>query len=102
MINKILLHFCVWLVYREVVMHQHFQKFIELLIRTDVAEHDLRNVFFSFSCHTVSRQSLWYSKRKGPEKFPLAPIIYSRGYEVFISGICLKKLRSEQHETNLK
>ena len=48
MINKILLHFCVWLVYREVVMHQHFQKFIELLIRTDVAEHDLRNVSFRF------------------------------------------------------
>ena len=28
-------------------------------------------------------------------------MVYSRGYEVFISGICLKKLRSEQHETNL-
>ena len=51
MINKILLRLCIWLVYREVVMHQHFQKFIELRIRTDVAEHDLRNIFFSFSCH---------------------------------------------------
>ena len=41
-------------------------------------------------------------KEKGQRKIPLAPTVYSRGYEVFISGICLKKLRSEQHETNLK
>ena len=57
MINKILLRLCIWLVYREVVMHQHFQKFIELRIRTDVAEHDLRNIFFSFSCHRRSFHS---------------------------------------------
>ena len=48
MINKIFLRLCIWLVYRKVVMHQHFQKFIELRIRTDVAEHDLRNIFFRF------------------------------------------------------
>ena len=41
-------------------------------------------------------------KEKDQRKNPLAPMVYSRGYEVFISGICLKKLRSEQHETNLK
>ena len=57
MINKILLHFCVWLVYREVVMHQHFQKFIELRIRTDVAERDLRNIVFSLSRHRYSFHS---------------------------------------------
>ena len=38
-------------------MHQHFQKFIELLICTDVAEHDLRNSFFSFSHHTLDYSS---------------------------------------------
>ena len=43
-----------------------------------------------------------YSKREGPEENSSGPMVYSRGYEVFISGICLKKLRSEQHETNLK
>ena len=48
MINKILLRLCIWLIYRKVVMHQHFQKFIELLICTDVAERDLRNSFFRF------------------------------------------------------
>ena len=42
-----------------------------------------------------------FEKKKGQRKIPLAPMVYSRGYEVFISGICLKKLRSEQHETNL-
>jgi len=26
MINKILLQLCIWLIYRQVVMHQHFQK----------------------------------------------------------------------------
>ena len=57
MINKIFLRLCIWLVYRKVVMHQHFQKFIELRIRTDVAEHDLRNIFFSFSCHKRSFHS---------------------------------------------
>ena len=51
MINKIFLRLCIWLIYREVVMHQHFQKFIELLICTDVAERDLQNSFFSFSHH---------------------------------------------------
>ena len=49
MINKILLQLCIWLIYRQVVMHQHFQKFIELRIRTDVAERDLRNIVFSLS-----------------------------------------------------
>ena len=39
MINKILLRLCIWLVYREVVMHQHFQKFIELRIRTDAVSY---------------------------------------------------------------
>ena len=47
MINKILLQLCIWLIYRQVVMHQHFQKFFELRIRTDVAERDLRNIVFS-------------------------------------------------------
>ena len=46
-------------------------------------------------------QSCGIQKEKGQRKIPLAPMVYSRGYEVFISGICLKKLRSEQHETNL-
>ena len=46
-------------------------------------------------------QSCGIQKEKGQRKNPLAPMVYSRGYEVFISGICLKKLRSEQHETNL-
>ena len=41
MINKILQRLCIWLIYRQVVMHQHFQKFIELLVRTYVAERDL-------------------------------------------------------------
>ena len=53
MINKILLQPCIWLIYRQVVMHQHFQKFIELRIRTDVAERDLRNIVFSFSRHKI-------------------------------------------------
>ena len=48
-----------------------------------------------------SAQSCGIQKEKGQRKNPLAPMVYSRGYEVFISGICLKKLRSEQHETNL-
>ena len=46
-------------------------------------------------------QSCGIQKEKDQRKNPLAPMVYSRGYEVFISGICLKKLRSEQHETNL-
>ena len=54
MINKILLQLCIWLIYRQVVMHQHFQKFIELRIRTDVAERDLRNIVFSLSRHRSS------------------------------------------------
>lgn len=57
MINKILLQLCIWLIYRQVVMHQHFQKFIELRIRTDVAERDLRNIVFSLSRHRYSFHS---------------------------------------------
>ena len=53
MINKILLRLCIRLIHRKVVMHQHFQKFIELLVRTDVAERDLRNIVFSFSRHKI-------------------------------------------------
>ena len=57
MINKILLQLCIWLIYRQVVMHQHFQKFIELRIRTDVAERDLLNIVFSLSRHRYSFHS---------------------------------------------
>ena len=60
MINKILLQLCIWLVYRQVVMHQHFQKFIKLFISTNVAEHDLRNIFFSFSRHRIPLHLLFY------------------------------------------
>lgn len=38
MINKILLRFCIWLIYRQVVMQQHFQKFIELLVGANIQE----------------------------------------------------------------
>ena len=47
-------------------------------------------------------QSCGIQKEKGQRKNPLAPMVYSRGYEVFISGICLKKPSKSSEEGSMK